>query len=255
LDQDIVAPGLIMALMFVLLVAVAMVLIIYRWRRFRAQSSFFLADDAPILPIRRDERETAKFALKRPLSWLAVKAANSRVVQSALALHNPTPCSWAEGLQGDSEHRLFVSPPVAGWVLVIGPALPDPADDVDATFRLICDLSRKLGHVQFFHLNTILDHHAWARADAGKIQRAYAWAGRTVWNQGPLSPAEGALGMRCFPYGENVESPVFAGLEEVSANSEKVHLLAARWSLDPAGIDRRFLGRESGIAGEASKYL
>jgi hypothetical protein len=38
--------------------------------------------------------------------------------------------------------------------------------------------------------------------------------------------------------------------DAIAANVERVPLLAARWSLDPAAIDEVFLERERGIAGE-----
>ena len=200
-------------------------------------------------------QEAPRFALKRAQSWLAVKGANAQVVQSALALHDPKPCSWAEGLLDDGQQRLFVSPPVWGWILVIGPALPDPADDVDASFRFITDLSRKVGQVQFFHVNSVLDHHAWVRAESGRIVRAYAWAGKTLWNQGRPTPSERALNLKCRDYGETAEPALFGRPDPGAANSEKVHLLAARWSFDPADIDSRFLEREWGIAGEATRFF
>jgi hypothetical protein len=39
----------------------------------------------------------------------------------------------------------------------------------------------------------------------------------------------------------------------MSANVDRVPLLAARWSLDPAAIDERLLSREYGLAGEPSR--
>ena len=36
----------------------------------------------------------------------------------------------------------------------------------------------------------------------------------------------------------------------ITTNVDKVPLLAARWSLDPACIDERLLDQERGIAGE-----
>ena len=51
-------------------------------------------------------------------------------------------------------------------------------------------LSRKLGHVQFFSANRVLNHHSWALLDQGEVFRAYAWAGETLGNQGPLTAAE-----------------------------------------------------------------
>jgi len=46
--------------------------------------------------------------------------------------------------------------------------LPDPADDVDVCYRLLAELSRKLGHVQFFNANTVLNQHAWVQAEHGR---------------------------------------------------------------------------------------
>src|SRR5690242_770798 len=60
----------------------------------------------------------------RPSSWLAVKSPNLQAVQSALGLHNAKPCSWIEGLAGDE--RLFIAPPVKGWIIVLGSGLPEP---------------------------------------------------------------------------------------------------------------------------------
>src|SRR5580698_7673262 len=191
--------------------------------------------------------QPSQFAAKRATTWLAIKSSSVQAVQSALSLHNPKPCSWAEGLSGDREQSLFVSPPVTGWILVIGPALPDPAEDVDVCYRFLADLSRKLGHVQFFHVNSILNHHAWVRADSGRMIRAYAWAGKTLWNQGPPTPAEHTLQMRCYDYGETADPALFASAEAVPVNSDKVHLLAARWSLDPGEMGVRVGGRERGI--------
>src|SRR6266403_2082153 len=52
----------------------------------------------------------------RPESWLAVKNPNLVAVQSALGLHNAKLCSWSEGL----DQKLFIAPPVNGWILVMG---------------------------------------------------------------------------------------------------------------------------------------
>ncbi|MEY2466638.1 MAG: hypothetical protein QOD03_1159 [Verrucomicrobiota bacterium] len=186
--------------------------------------------------------------LPRPTSWLAIRSRNVTAVQEALGLHNPQPCSWAEGL---SENRkLFIAPPVNGWILILGSGLPDPDEDVDSCFHFLLNLTRKLGHVQFFSANRVLGHHAWVRAEGGHIARAYAWAGKTLWNQGTPTRAERDLGLHCFQYFETPDEPMFNGAEASFINSEKVPLLAARWSLDPTAIDDRFLEHAFGIAGE-----
>jgi hypothetical protein len=187
----------------------------------------------------------------RPNCWLTVRSRSLLAVQSALGLNNPKPCSWLEGLADDD--RLFIAPPVKGWILVLGSGLPDPSDDVDACFRFVVDLSRKLGQVQFFSASRILHYHAWVQADGGRILRAYAWAGRTLWKQGTQTRAEKELDLKCFDYAETAERVSFNQPDLIATNADKVPLLAARWSLDPARIEERFLEKERGIAGELSR--
>lgn len=183
----------------------------------------------------------------RPASWIAVRSRSTQAVQAALGLSNPKPCTWLEGLARDQ--KLFISPPIQGWVLVAGSRVPDAGDDVDTTFRFLLELSRKLGHVQYFSANRILGHHAWARAEAGRVVRAYAWAGKTLWNQGVKTRAELELGLKCFQYLETPDR-AFGQSDVLATNTEKVPLLAARWSLDPAAVDERALEQARGIAGE-----
>ncbi len=184
----------------------------------------------------------------RPSCWLAIKSRSLHAVQAALDLHNPKPCSWTRGLAG--EEKLFIAPPVKGWVLVMGSGVPDPSDDVDACFRFMLDVSRKVGQVQLFSANRVLHYHAWVRAEGGKVVRAYAWAGRTLWQQGAQTAAERELELKCFDYTETAERISFNLPDPASTNTDKVPLLAARWSLDPARIDEGFLETAPGIAGE-----
>lgn len=180
---------------------------------------------------------------RRPICWLAIRSANPDQVRSALGLNEFTPCSWSEGMNGD--HEFFISPQINGWVIVTGLAIPTPDDDVDECFQFLAAMSRKLAHVQFFFAEKFSHHHAWARLDYGCVTRAYAWTGETVWNQGARTLPESELDLKCFAYGEDSPS-----LKIAEVNSEKVPLLAARWSLDPAAIDERFLNFATGIAGE-----
>jgi hypothetical protein len=184
----------------------------------------------------------------RPLAWVAVRSRNLQAVQNALGLSNPHPCTWQQGLS--SEQKLFIAPPIQGWILITGSGLPDPFDDVDICFRFLIELSRKLGHVQFFSANSVVSHHAWARAEAGCILRAYAWAGKTFWNQGIKTQAEIDLAMKCYRYCEASETTLFGEPDLAFLNTEKVSQLAAMWSIDPAAIDERVVGQSCGIAGE-----
>jgi hypothetical protein len=188
---------------------------------------------------------------RRPVCWLAIKSRRVLAVQSALGLNNAKPCSWTDGLTG--HQKLFIAPPVKGWILVVGSDLPDPSEDEDACFRFIQQLSRRLGQVQFFQAVRAVQYHAWIKADSGKIVRAYAWAGRTLWCQGAPTSAEKELDLKMFGYTEAPERVSFTAPDVLFVNTEKVPLLAARWSLDPGRIDLRCLETECGVAGTPSR--
>ncbi len=185
-----------------------------------------------------------------PCRWIAVRTTEPRAVQKALKLANPTLCTWAEGMAEARERRLFITPPLGEWVLIVGSGLPDPSDDVDECFHLLTDLSRKLGLVQFFSLNRAVGHHAWARLDSGEVLRAYAWSGHVAWNQGPPSPAEIGLGLKCYDYHEQPQKVWSEEPDPFLHNLERVPLLAARWSVDPMSLDERNFVSGRGIVGE-----
>jgi hypothetical protein len=254
--HDVIATLLVSVFWFVLIVGTILAFLVANWRgRHPAvKVAQVVPDDAPSV-IRLPN--LCPTGLKRPNCWLAVKNKNVAAVQSALSIHNPKPCSWAEGLSGNAEQKVFISPRVSGWILVVGSALPDPGEDVDACFRFLLDLSRKLGHVQFFNANTVLNHHAWVQVESGRVLRAYAWAGKTLWNQGKITQPEADLGMKCYGYTEAADPPNFSAnlIEPGVNNSDKVHFLAARWSIDPEDIDHRFTEQGLGIVGEPSKHF
>jgi hypothetical protein len=187
---------------------------------------------------------------EQPSRWLAIKANDPSVVQAALHLSRPTACSWEEGLAEAREDKLFISPPVSGWVLVVGSGLPEPAEDVDLCYRFLAELSRKLGHVQYFSASRVVNYHCWAMLERGRVYRAYAWAGETLWNQGPVTAAERDLGLVCFGYGTEQNS--FAIRDLITVNSDNVNQLAARWSVDPCACSPATLN-ERGIVGEFSQ--
>ncbi len=191
----------------------------------------------------------------RPTCWLAIRNSDLSSVQTALSLVNPEPCSLSQGLAANGLQKLFVSPPIAGWILVVGSALPDTSDDVDLCFRFLTKLSAKLGHVQYFKINSALNHHAWVKAECGGIVRGYAWAGKTLWNQGEMTQSEKSLRIKCYDYCEKPEFSMFDILDNSSSNSEKVHQLAALWSINPDNIDERFIEQRIGVVGHLSKIV
>lgn len=188
--------------------------------------------------------------LDRPDRWLAVKCSNILKVQAALGLDNPTPCPLYEGFGRLSERKLFISPPVKGWIMVLGNSLPDPVDDPDKLYHFLMRIARDLGSVQYFNTNRVLNHHAWVRIENERIYRAYAWAGETLWNQGDRTAAENELELKCYEYGDNPMPYPFAARDSHVANSEKVTQLAGKWSVDPMAVTNQRAAL--GIAGDLS---
>jgi hypothetical protein len=189
---------------------------------------------------RRTNRVTA-----RPERWIAIRSVSPEAVKLALGLDNAAPCTWEDGLSG--RHEFFISPRLNDWVILTGLGLPDPGDDVDATFLFLTALSKQLGHVQYFYASRLTHHHGWARLDEGCVTRAYAWTGETVWHQGIETLPEIEAGLVTFPYGDST-----ATIFDAENNFEKVPALAARWSIDPAEVGRQLHRQATGLAGESA---
>ena len=201
------------------------------------------------VPNRFNTLRTSASVFNAPVRWLAVRSQNPQAVQDALGVQHVRPCSWSDALAPSFEPRLFIAPPVNGWILVMGCDLPDPADDIDVCFKFLTGLSHKLGEVQFFSRHRAVSHHGWARIEDGHVVRAYAWAGETLWNQGEVTNAERDLKLRCLPYAETGETFGFAERERFALNTERVVRLAAAWSLDPTAVESATL-ESQGIAGD-----
>ena len=246
--SDELLPFLLLSLLAVaLLMGMACMFFVLRFRRTDRLKGFRAASR----PGLSEARKPKPLLFDSPNRWLAVRSGNPEAVQAALGLHNVMSCSWERGLAEAQDFKLFLSPPIKGWILVFGLGLPDPSDDVDDTFKLILFLSRTLGEVQFFSANRVINSHAWVQAVHGRVLRAYAWSGTTLWNQGAITSAEAQLGLICLGYTETI-SQKLPNHHPQRGNAEKVHLLAGRWSLDPTSLDESEINHRAGSIGSLS---
>ena len=205
-------------------------------------------------PMTADTQDfSTPFLFDRPTRWMAVKCSNLQKVQNALGLHNPKPCPMSEGFSRLGEHKLFISPPVKGWILIVGGSLPDVSDDSDKLYHFLMRVAGELGSVQYFSANRVLSHHAWVRIENNRVYRAYAWAGETLWNQGERTAAEKELELKCYEYCDAPLPYPFTARDSHVANTEKVMQLASRWSVDPMAVNNQNLRATFGIAGELSR--
>jgi hypothetical protein len=192
------------------------------------------------------------FLFDRPNRWMAVKCSQIQKVQSALGIHNATLCPLSEGFSKLNERKLFISPPIKGWILVVGNSLPDVTEDPDKVFRFLMRVAAELGSIQYFAANRVLNHHAWVRIENNRVYRAYAWAGETLWNQGDRTAAERELDLKCYDYCDAPLPFPFTARDSNVANTEKVFQLAARWSVDPLAVNNQNF-RAYGITGDLTR--
>ena len=240
MDQPfVIVTGLLAALTLLASVGCLMVAI-YR-RHLRRARLLHLPTDLP-----RSTPQAGRHPVARslPTRWLVLRGNDSvRVAQWLGSVANlETP--WSEALKHSRDRRCFVSPPVDGWILVIGGAIPDPSKNVDVLYRFLRQMSSALGEVHYFCADRVFGTHAWARLLSGRVLRAYAWSGMPLWNEGPLTPEERELGLTCRNYADDPAPVQFSGVPPDFQNVERVVFLARRWSINPVTVSEFLLYQE-----------
>jgi hypothetical protein len=134
------------------------------------------------------------------ISWFAVKASDPAAVLNALEVGAATPTNWASGIAAAyGDDWVFVSPPISGWVLVVGSSLPYPTNethhDIGSRFdQLFSRLMTRFDDVQFFGSHRVVGFVTWARALAGKPVRIFAYADEVMANVGEQTAEAAKLG-------------------------------------------------------------
>ena len=168
-------------------------------------------------------------------------------------------CNWEEGLREAGEQGIFIAPPVSGWTLAIGATLPDASDE--NTLPLIVRLSETHGSVQYFGNHRVLDYYAWAKAERGRLHRAYAYLGEqgsVLWDRGELTKEELDLGLIFDPTTKTEatsDDSIMKMLERLKNNLQKypteedVFAIGRKWSIDPTQIEDYEITDDLGILG------
>lgn len=179
------------------------------------------------------------------MSWIAIRTCDTEAVLDALGLTGETAVNWNCGIGAVYDRhlghdRVFVAPPVSGWTLVVGLALPHPAGAgyVDKCAPLLARLARQFGDVQYYFCYPALDFFAWVRFDGSRLRRAFASTDRgVIWNRGPASREERALGLKFFEIrGVHGRSGDAGGPIDLAPTEEQVMQVARAWSLDPTRL-------------------
>lgn len=182
------------------------------------------------------------------ITWLAVKSDDPQAVIKALGLMKARKSNWKTGMEAAyravntrvENGEAFVTPPIKGWVLVIGfglPAIfgPPIGDEVSP---LLERLGKTFPEVQWFSTHRNIDYCGWAKLKDGKIVRRYAnlpGEGDVLANDGP--PTEGEKKLKAL----------FA--KDGSTDQIGVNKLAGEWSVCPALLEEMRLGKSVGFVG------
>jgi hypothetical protein len=189
-------------------------------------------------------------AFPAPVRWIAVHSSDVVRLSEWLGPAAVLGIPWSEALARSRERRLFVSPPVDGWMLIIGASVPDPAQNIDSVYILLRRLSAAFGEVHYYGADRVLGFHSWAKVDRDVVVRGYAWAGETLWNEGRTSVEERELGLRCLAYGEEGDAVRFPEMPPEFQNVDRVVLLARRWSIDPIAASEILLHQDGVQSGD-----
>lgn len=168
-------------------------------------------------------------------TWIVVPCDDPNQVATSLGLRSVCPCSWREGItRAYNIKGVFVCPPIHGWTMAVGCVgeVEDPE-----LLPFLERLSDEFGQACFFCTHRGVGLHVWARAERGKITRAFGQGENLSWNTGDRTP-------------EEVELDFGRADDERRLDEEDVLTLAGRWTLNPCDVDMHADACGPGMFGE-----
>lgn len=193
------------------------------------------------------------------ISWIAVKGAQASAIASELQLVRIQPSAWEEGIQEAGKTGFFITPMISDWALIVGLTLPDASDE--DTLPLVVRLSEVYGSAQYFGNHRVTDYYAWARAENGRLIRAYAYLGEqgtVLWDRGELTKEEVEL-KHAFDGPEAIYQDQGKSVLEIMQaakdnprrypDENDVFSIAGLWSIDPTRIEDYEISQSTGLLG------
>lgn len=164
--------------------------------------------------------------------WIAVQTTNMSLVIDTLRLREPRPCSWADGVGAGYSDKIFVTPPLRGYVLCASFSLQFPTGpQPDEITPVLERLAQRFDDVQYFFTYRVVAAHAWMRFIGGKRVRAFAICdSEKLWDIGPRTEAESGLDLKC-------------------PSEADVMKVAGQWGINPSELETMGLEVTQGIIG------
>ena len=166
--------------------------------------------------------------------WLCIKGATPQEVIKVLGLKNSYEANWESGLNAASEglmEKVFVSPLVGGYVLVIGYIPFGVKSSVKEELAVLDKAADKFDEMTCFTTQSTVDIHVWAKYAGGKLKRGYGWlaeSGEVYLNEGNLTPEEFKLG-----YNKLITDPESGWDKVIIPDTEHVFTMAKEWGIAP----------------------
>jgi hypothetical protein len=231
-----------------LVVVVLAVLLVLVWR-LKPESPPPISvrmEPIPVDKLQLSETPDTPVSFGYKMAWLAINEASPEPLVAELGLSEVVRANWSSGISAvyDDMTTVYVSPPVGGWVLVVGLQLPELGSDL-APVRcgeFLQNLANKYEDVQYFATHRVVEYHAWSRYVKGKHVRSYAYLGErgeTLLDLSEQSFEEVQLGFRFFDeHSQEASRDSYWEREDLRfPREDDVMKLAGKWSLDPTSLD------------------
>jgi hypothetical protein len=195
------------------------------------------------------------------LGWFAIRSMDRDAVVRSFQLSNPVEAPWRSGIDTvykdaynllRSSSRVFVSPPVDGWVFVVGQWAMGNGEyqDLREIESRVVAASAEFGEAQAFATYRVVDYHHWVLARDGTLLRSFAVSGGEVFSDaGDPTPVE--LSLAWFPLNQEHA----ADDEESDEDREEGDLpgeddvmkVAGSWSVNPQLLEVSFSDGGKGV--------
>lgn len=183
--------------------------------------------------------------------WYAVRSDDPDAVAKALSIRHIRAENWEPGLKRAVDHNsrfVFVTPPIRGWVLVVGEVAM-----LDQGFEeKLLALSGKFGEAQYFASMRISSAYTWARARSGKLESEFECGdGSPILRKGNAREVEARLGLHFFDdTSPESKAPGYDGRTDLTFPDERdVVKVAGNWSVDPSKVEQYPDARLTGLSG------
>ncbi len=188
--------------------------------------------------------------------WITVQGTDPKEVANFLKLKNQQRSNWKSGIKKAYEDEVFVSPPIDGYIFIVGVSLPwaDTEEKSYTVKELVNKLSLKYGTAYYFATHRVVEFHAWIKSVNGNIVRAYSYLGERGENtivEGDATDFESELNLINSFSEEFKDDNYFENEELIFPNEEIVMDVAGAWSINPSTLEERNDSQEGiGILGK-----